>query len=53
MLMFVFTNTDQFGFSVANLGYITGDTIPETAVGSRLDNDGGADREEVAPLCMT
>ena len=44
---------DQFGASVALLGDLGGDTVPELAVGAPYDDDGGADRGAVWILHLT
>ena len=38
---------DQFGISVASLGDLNGDAVPDLAVGAAPDDDGGADRGAV------
>ena len=40
-------NSDEFGFSVASLGDVSGDSIPDLAVGAVNDDDGGTDRGAV------
>ena len=48
----VLGDSDFFGRSVANLGDLDGDTIPDLAVGAFLDDDGGSDRGAVWILFM-
>lgn len=48
----VLDNSDQFGHSVAGLGDLDGDGVPDLAVGAQLDDDGGADRGAVWVLFM-
>lgn len=43
---------DQFGSSVASLGDLDGDGIPDVAVGGRLANDGGVDAGAVWVLLL-
>jgi hypothetical protein len=51
-----FANTldhgDVFGVSVANLGDLNGDGVPDLAVGAPRDDDGGTDRGAVWVLFM-
>jgi hypothetical protein len=44
--------TDFFGFSVANLGDVDGDSITDIAVGADGDDDGGSNRGAVYVLFM-
>jgi hypothetical protein len=48
----VLENEDWFGESVANLGDLDGDGVPDLAVGATLDDDGGTDRGAVWILFM-
>ncbi|WP_457652183.1 T9SS type A sorting domain-containing protein [Rhodocaloribacter sp.] len=43
---------DYFGWSVAALGDLDGDTVPDLAVGARVDDDGGTNRGAVWILFM-
>lgn len=43
----VLDDTDFFGSSVAGLGDLDGDGVPDLAVGARHDDDGGTDRGAV------
>jgi len=43
---------DNFGSSVATIGDIDGDTVPELAVGAMKDDDGGTDNGSVWVLFM-
>ncbi|MEM7393365.1 MAG: integrin alpha, partial [Verrucomicrobiota bacterium] len=45
-------NTDRFGESVANLGDIDTDGIPDLAIGATRDDDGGANRGAVYVVRM-
>jgi hypothetical protein len=38
---------DEFGWSLANLGDLDGDAVPDLAVAAELDDDGGQDRGAV------
>jgi Ca2+-binding RTX toxin-like protein len=40
----VLTDDDIFGYSVASLGDLDGDTVPDVAVGAWVDDTGGANR---------
>ncbi|OVE82188.1 hypothetical protein BVY03_01465 [bacterium K02(2017)] len=42
-----FTVTDLFGRSVASMGDVNGDSVPDIAVGAYYDDDGGTDRGAV------
>ena len=44
--------SDQFGMSVANLGDLTGDSIPGIGVGAWGDDDGGSDHGAIWILYM-
>ena len=44
---------DLFGMTVAQLGDIDGDGIPDIAVGNNKDDDGGVDRGAVFFSCST
>ena len=46
------TNDDRFGSSIANLGDLDGDGVPDLAVGSLLDDAGGSDRGAVHILFL-
>ena len=48
----ILDNSDLFGISVANLGDLDGDLIPDLAVGAQLDDDGGFNRGAVYVLFM-
>ncbi len=43
---------DEFGVAVASLGDVDGDGVPDLAVGSRADDDGGPDRGAVWVLFL-
>ena len=43
----LFTSTEEFGSSVANLGDLDGDGVQDVAVGALGDDDGGANRGAV------
>ena len=44
--------TDSFGYSVASLGDLDGDSVKDIVVGARLDNDGNTDGGAVYILFM-
>ena len=46
----VLDNSDWFGSSVASLGDLDGNGVPDLAVGAYLDDDGGTDRGAVYTL---
>lgn len=48
----VLDNSDTFGRSVASIGDLDGDGIPDMAVGSTRDDDGGTDRGALYILFM-
>jgi hypothetical protein len=43
----ILDNEDRFGYSVASLGDLDGDTVADLAVGATWDDDGGYDRGAV------
>lgn len=45
-------NFDQFGNSIAHIGDLDGDGVPDLAVGSRFDDDSGSDRGAVYILFL-
>ncbi len=45
-------NSDQFGYSIANIGDLNGDGITDLAVGANFDDDGAANRGAVYVLFM-
>jgi hypothetical protein len=45
-------NTDYFGGSVARIGDLDGDNVPDLAVGAYTDDDGGRDRGAIWILFM-
>ena len=43
---------DNFGYSVASIGDLNGDNVPDLAVSAHNDDDGGSDRGAVWILFM-
>ena len=43
---------DRFGSAIANMGDLDGDAVPDVAVGSPRDNDGGPDRGAIWVLLL-
>ena len=45
-------NSDYFGYSMAAIGDLNGDGVPDLAVGAYRDGDGGSDKGAVYVLFM-
>ncbi len=48
----ILDDVDRLGFSVASIGDVNRDRLPDLAVGANLDDDGGSDRGAVWMICL-